>query len=90
VVLSPLEWETLPAAAAVAVDRAGRVVLIPGSLPLVGAAVVGAGLGLVVQEVHEPHSNLHVGALVTVDGVRSPAGVQTVGQITDAAMVLSR
>ncbi len=67
-----------------------RAVLLPGALPLGDAAGVGIGLGGRVQEVHEPHRDLHVGAPVPVHGVRTPAVVETVSQIADAEVVLSK
>ena len=48
-----------------------------------------AAVRLGVEEVHEAHRQLDVGALVAVDGVRAPALEQAVHQVAHAAAVLA-
>jgi hypothetical protein len=65
-------------------------VVFPGALTLHRAAGDVGVAGRRVQKVHDPNRDLHVGAAVPVYEVRPPAGVQTVGEVANAATVLSR
>ncbi len=68
----------------------GQAVVFPGVLTLHRATGDVGVAGRRVQEVHDPNRDLHVGAAAPVYGVRPPAGVQTVGEVANAAPVLTR
>ncbi len=94
-VLSSLLWLSLSVAtAAVAADAVvtvqgpGRVWarLFSGPLPLRSPAAVARRRA---EKVEDADRNLHIRALVSVHRIRLPAGEEAVGQVADAAPVLS-
>jgi hypothetical protein len=91
-VLSSLLWVSLSVATAavtvVTVQGPGRgwAGLFSGSLPLGCPAVVARRRA---EKIEDADCNLHISALVSVHRIWPPAGEEAVGQVADAAPVLS-